>query len=113
VCGYNARLDGAAFGLEAAHVKWHAAGGPDSLDNGIALCSFHHIAFDRGALTIDPDLLIRVSEHVIGTERLDVLLFEFSGRTVRRPLPGTPTPHAEFLEWHRAEVFRTPARQAS
>jgi len=44
VCGYDGQLGQSTLGLEAAHVKWHAAGGPDVLENGIALCSFHHVA---------------------------------------------------------------------
>lgn len=113
VCGYDGRIGSTNFGLEAAHVKWHAAGGPDSPDNGLAMCSYHHIALDRGALTIDRDLQIQVSQHVVGTERLNSLLFEFAGRSLRRPQAGTPEPNADYLDWHRTEVFREPARLAS
>jgi putative restriction endonuclease len=113
VCGYDGRLGATNFGLDAAHVKWHAAGGPDSLDNGIAMCSYHHVALDRGALTIEPDLRIRISQHVIGSHRLDSLLFDFIGCSIRRPQTGTPTPKSEYLDWHRTEVFREPARLAS
>jgi len=39
VCGFNVRVGHAFVALEAAHIKWHQAGGPDSEENGIALCA--------------------------------------------------------------------------
>ena len=42
VCGYGIRLGEKLVGVEAAHIKWHRAGGPDIENNGIALCSLHH-----------------------------------------------------------------------
>ena len=42
-------LDQETLGIEAAHIKWHQAGGPDTEDNGLALCTLHHKRFDRGA----------------------------------------------------------------
>lgn len=45
VCGFNVRMGNHVVGLEAAHIKWHQAGGPDRQDNGIALCSMHHKLF--------------------------------------------------------------------
>ncbi len=53
-CGYDGQLGAAAVGIEAAHVRWWAFGGPDDLDNGLALCSLHHKLFDRGALGGQP-----------------------------------------------------------
>lgn len=41
-----------SIGLEAAHIKWHQAGGEDILPNGLALCSIHHKLLDYGAYTI-------------------------------------------------------------
>ena len=40
------------IGLEAAHIMWHARGGPDVDANGLALCSNHHKFFDSGAFTV-------------------------------------------------------------
>ena len=37
------------FGLEAAHITWHAGDGPDLVPNGLVLCTLHHKALDRGA----------------------------------------------------------------
>jgi uncharacterized protein len=48
VCGYDGRLGTTDLAIEAAHIKWHAAGGPDAAENGLALCSFHHVALEPG-----------------------------------------------------------------
>ena len=112
VCGYDGMLGGRGLGIEAAHVKWHAAGGPDDPDNGIALCTFHHRAFDRGALGFDADRRLLVSQHVHGSSGVDELLLKFSGAPLHGPQPGAPRPRRSFLSWHLAEVFRAPARVA-
>ena len=54
VCGFDIRIQDELLGLEAAHIKWHAAGGPDIVSNGLALCVMHHKALDRGALGLTP-----------------------------------------------------------
>jgi len=61
VCGYNLRLGNKLIGLEAAHIKWHQAGGPDIEANGVALCSMHHKLFDLGAFTITQEHRLNVS----------------------------------------------------
>jgi len=52
VCRSSVRLGDRTIGLEAAHIKWHQAGGPDLEVNGLALCSLHHKLFDLGAFTV-------------------------------------------------------------
>lgn len=37
VCGFDVRLGSQSIALEAAHIKWHQAGGPDVETNGVAL----------------------------------------------------------------------------
>jgi len=39
VCDFDARLGHAPLAIEAAHVQWHQAGGPDRVENGLSLCS--------------------------------------------------------------------------
>jgi len=113
LCGYDGRLHRQLLGIEAAHVRWFSHGGPDTPDNGLALCSFHHTAFDKGALALDDDRHVLVSGHVVGRTNLDELLFRFIGRPLRAPQPGFPSPALEFLQWHRREVFRGPERGTS
>jgi putative restriction endonuclease len=61
ICGYDGRLADSLLGLEAAHVRWHAYDGPDDVANGLALCAFHHVALDAGALSISDSHTILVS----------------------------------------------------
>lgn len=110
VCGYDGKLGTADLAIEAAHIKWHAAGGPDAPDNGLALCSFHHVALDRGALSLDDGLRILVSQHAHGHTQTEALLLRFAGEPLRLPQRGAPVPHPPYLGWHRAQVFRGPAR---
>src|SRR6185437_11384482 len=60
-CGWDGQLAGATAGLDAAHVRWFSFGGPDALDNGLALCVLHHKLFDLGALGLDSRLQVQVS----------------------------------------------------
>lgn len=110
VCGYDLRLGAADLALEAAHIKWHQAEGPDIESNGLALCSLHHKMFDRGAFSISDDLRILVSQDVCGSFRLDESLLTFHGRDIGRPQSPDYYPREEYLRWHREEVFRSPAR---
>lgn len=68
VCDTAIWLGRVVVGLEAAHIKWHSAGGPDQANNGLALCAMHHKLFDRGAFTFGSDRRIAVSELVHGSE---------------------------------------------
>nr|WP_276357045.1 HNH endonuclease [Cohnella sp. YIM B05605] len=42
ICEFNVRLGHNLIAVDAAHIQWHQAGGPDSKENGIALCALHH-----------------------------------------------------------------------
>jgi putative restriction endonuclease len=111
VCGYDGRLGDTTLGLEAAHIKWHAAGGPDVLDNGVALCTFHHKAVDRGALGLSGNLEILVSQEVNGNPIVTDWLIRYAGQPLRQPQAGEPVPNFKFITWHRNEVFHDPPRQ--
>lgn len=104
-CGFDGQVGGATVGLEAAHVRWYSYGGPDTADNGLALCSLHHKLFDRGVLGLDLEHRVRVSEAF--TARTDVgrQVYDLSGVPLR-PRLGTTLPAAEHVAWHGREVFR-------
>lgn len=109
VCDWSVFLGRDPLGLDAAHLRWHALGGPDSLENGLCLCSLHHVALDRGAISVSDEGTVLVSVEVherAGTSDLAKL----AGRPVREPQPGMPTLSSEHAKWHRAQVFRGPAR---
>jgi len=110
VCGYDVRLDEVDLGLEAAHIKWHQAGGPDTVQNGLALCAIHHKALDRGAWGLSPDLEILISEHVYGQSWADDWFLRFNRQPLRRPQSLDELPTSAFIAWHTRQVFRQPAR---
>lgn len=108
MCGWNVYLGRDALGLEAAHVFWHTLGGPDELSNGLCLCAIHHLALDRGALGIDTERRVLVSQALSGAEA--GRLHELGGRLLEAPQPGNAPVHDGHAAWHREQVFRHPAR---
>lgn len=111
ICGLDLRMAGRELGLEAAHIKWRQANGPDSVDNGLALCSLHHKLLDRGAIGLTDEGVLVVSESVHGSEGLETCLLIHHGKPIRSPLRVSYRPIPDFTRWHRAQVFRSPARQ--
>ena len=110
VCGFDVRLGDVALGLDAAHIRWHQAGGPDTVDNGLALCVLHHKLFDRGAFTLTEGYHVELSEHLHGAGGFDVHLLNFHGRPIRAPQASAYLPAPTHLGWHRREVFQGPPR---
>ena len=111
VCGFNVRLGNTPIGLEAAHIKWHQAGGPDAECNGLALCSLHHKLFDRGAFSLDTDRRLIVSESAHGNDSFDEWLMRFHGTVIKPPQRNSYTPLDDFTEWHISEVFKGNPRE--
>ena len=110
VCNFSVRLGSTLLALEAAHIKWHQAGGPDVETNGLALCSIHHKLFDRGAFTLSDSLVIEVSEQANGASGCQEWLISFHGKPIKKPQNPDNSPKMSFLAWHRREVFRGPSR---
>src|SRR5262249_856061 len=67
VCGSDVRLGSVSIALDAAHIRWVQAGGPDEEANGLALCVLHHKLLDLGAFTLDREGHVLVSEQANGT----------------------------------------------
>ncbi len=111
VCGLDLKIGGAPVGMEAAHIKWHQAGGPDQPANGLALCSLHHRLFDRGAFTISVDYEVTVTEEVQGGESLQRWLMDYHRKPLRAPAREENLPATRFIRWHQREVFRPPPRK--
>lgn len=106
MCGLDLRVGTVSVGLDAAHIKWHQARGPDSVNNGMTLCTLHHKLLDFGAFTIAPDHRVLVSEHVNGSRAVDEVLMRHHGVSVSVPRRPDEHPNPEFLDWHRREVFK-------
>ena len=115
ICGFDLRLEDDLLGLEAAHIQWHSHGGPDRVNNGLALCSFHHGAFDRGAIGLaraagGGGYRILVSADMNGTSAAVRWLLDYHGQLVRPPQVGAGKPRNDYVTWHTKEVFRSPSR---
>lgn len=105
VCGFSVRLRHQLLALEAAHIMWHQAGGPDVEVNGLALCSTHHKLFDMGAFTVTSELKMRVSDEVNGTGANEWLL-QHEGKSIQPPQKKAFYPDPAFTIWHVNEVFK-------
>lgn len=110
VCGFSVRLKNTILALEAAHIMWHQAGGPDIEENGIALCSTHHKLFDMGAFTLNRDLKMLVSDEINGIGANEWLL-QHHGKSIRPPQKKALYPNMEFTLWHVNEVFKGDYRE--
>jgi putative restriction endonuclease len=111
ICGHDLRLGRQIIGLEAAHIQWFQAKGPDAVPNGIALCSLHHKVFDLGAFTVLPQSFqIVFSQHLVGSDEAAGRMPAFHGAALILPQSRDYFPQPQFLDWHQKWVFKTPAR---
>ena len=111
VCSFDVRLGNSPIALEASHIRWHQANGPDEVVNGLALCSLHHRLFDRGAFTLSQQLEILVSDDVHGSVGFEEWLMGFHGETISFPQRRSYYPHESFIDWHIREVFQGDYRE--
>lgn len=113
VTGFRAALGGSYFGCEAAHVRWHACAGPDTVANGLTLEPTLHKLFDAGAWTLSDDRRVLVSRDFTGSDEALAKIRALHGRPIREPLPGESRVDVAFIRWHREPglggVFRAPA----
>jgi len=92
--------------LEAAHIKAVSAGGMHRVDNGILLRSDVHTLYDRGYLTITPDLTVRASERLHGDFNDGESYRRLDGSRIWIPNDANARPSREALEWHADVVFK-------
>ncbi len=113
ICGFETRVMNKSVGIDAAHVKWHQAGGPDEVSNGIALCVLHHRLLDGGAFSFgfeQNDLLVLVSERASGQEGFQRWLMDFHRVPIVQPkVPGNMILESH-IGWHQKQVFKGIAR---
>ena len=106
ICGFNVTLGDRPIAIEAAHIKWHMAAGPDTLQNGMALCALHHKLFDRGGFTLSDQLAIKVSEQVDpASPGFEEWLGRFDSKDIYGP-SDLYLPDAAYIRWHAEQVFK-------
>lgn len=106
VCGFSLRLEDTTIGLDAAHIRWRQARGPDIASNGLALCALHHKLFDIGAFTLDTESRVVVSERISGGAHLGSLLITHHGRPIMAAVQPENRPDPDYVRWHRTQVFK-------
>ena len=109
ICRSAVRLEEKLMGLEAAHIRWHAHGGPDEESNGLALCSFHHKAFDRGVIglrNISDGYKVELSGKLKGSGPAMDWLRNFEGKQIFKVENREHQPSPDYVAWHREQVFR-------
>lgn len=96
--------------LVASHIKpWRDFPG-DRLNphNGLCLSSLHDAAFDSGLITLDEKFRVVLSKRLRGyfpQPALEQSFVPFEGKAIRLP-EKLAEPDAEFLSFHRDEVFQ-------
>ena len=92
--------------LEAAHVMPLSEGGQHRVDNGLLLRSDIHRLYDRGYVTVTPDLTFRVSRRLKDEFDNGEPYYPLEKRRVWVPARELERPSLEFLEWHSDTLFR-------
>jgi putative restriction endonuclease len=92
--------------LEAAHIKPFAAKGPHEPRNGVLLRSDIHTLFDRGYVTVTPELRFEVSSRIREEFENGRDYYALDGRALRIPADVNLAPAREYLDWHASNVFR-------
>ena len=92
--------------LQAAHIKPFAADGPHEPRNGTLLRSDIHTLFDRGYVTVTPELRFEVSGRIREEWENGREYYALHGRALRPPADASLSPAREYLDWHASNVFR-------
>ena len=92
--------------LDAAHIRGVAEGGRHELPNGLLLRADVHRLFDRGYVTVTPDLRFRVSRKLREDFDDGAPYLPFDRREIWTPPDPARRPGRELLEWHAETRFR-------
>jgi putative restriction endonuclease len=84
---------------QAAHIWSVADGGPDEVQNGIALSATAHWLFDRHLISLDDEFGLLVSHNKVPPELRQ--LFPSSGERIRLPRDPRQHPRPEYIARHR------------
>jgi len=92
--------------LEAAHIKPFNLEGPNAVYNGLLLRSDVHRLFDKGYITVTPELRIEVSRRLRDEFENGRYYYPFHGNRLHH-LPPNPADHPakDFLIWHNEYIF--------
>jgi putative restriction endonuclease len=99
VSGLTLRNGGGRAEVQAAHIRAVADGGPDVVQNGIALSGTVHWMFDRGLIRVADDYSLLISHNKVDLETVNRLV----NPERRLMVPADPRlrPHPDYLRHHR------------
>lgn len=93
--------------LNASHIRpWqHDVANRHNPANGLALSATFDRAFDRGLITVDQSLQVKVSRQLLASpsERTRSYFTPYEGKPIRKP--DRFVPDLELLDWHNKWVF--------
>lgn len=91
--------------LEAAHIVPYGEGGEHRVDNGLLLRRDLHTLFERGYVTVAPDLEVVVSKRLKDEFNNGDEYIAMAGRQLLLPVRREDRPNPQFLEWHNQHRF--------
>ncbi len=91
--------------LDAAHIKPYSAEGAHKVDNGLLMRRDLHALFDRGYVTVTPNMQIEVSRRIREEFENGRDYYRLHGLPVRPPTAIANKPSAEHLRWHNENVY--------
>ncbi len=91
--------------LDVAHIRPFREGGRHELTNGLLLRTDIHRLFDRGYVTITPDLEFEVSGRLREEYENGRTYYDMQGKKVLAPANQAERPDRALLRWHNEKVF--------
>ena len=91
--------------LDAAHIRPYGEGGPHDVSNGLLLRADVHRLFDKGYVTVDPDLRLVVSPRLKTEFHNGRTYYSLHGKALKLPERETDRPDPDALQWHNDNVF--------
>lgn len=95
--------------LEAAHIRPYALEGPHRVSNGLLLRSDLHTLFDRGYVTVTPELTVEVSRRIKEEFENGRDYYAHHGKRLANvPAHLHEQPQHDYLKWHNEHVYDRP-----
>ena len=104
ITGFKFINGGGRAEVDAAHIRPVQHNGPDTINNGIALCGTAHWMFDRGLISLSDGFEILISRQVNDIDGVRAFVNK-DGQAIPPARPAD-WPHPRFLKWHRDNCFK-------
>jgi putative restriction endonuclease len=93
--------------LDAAHIRPFSEIKEHRPDNGLLLRKDLHALFDRGYMTVTPELRIEVSKRIKEEFDNGREYYRLHGQEMRPPAARHMYPAGESLAWHNDRIFKS------